>query len=374
MKFTIQRDSILKPLQFAAGVVEKRQTMPILSNVLVDVQQDGIILTGSDTEVEMIGRCSEGLEVQTPGRATIPARKFLDICKSLPEGSSITVELDKTQALVTSGKSKFFLATIDAKEYPNLDHQESTNKLKLPQNSLKLLAQRTYFAMAQQDVRYYLNGMLLEINDQGIRAVATDGHRLAMNSMKCPQTGLNISALIPRKAVIELMRLLDDSESELDISISPNHIRAENEEFTFTSKLLEGNYPNYESVIPKNGDKSIVMDKDILRQSLFRASILTGDKYRGVQVNLDDNIIRIRANNPEQEQAYEEISIDYNHEQLELGLNVDYLIDILNTISDQTVRLTFSNNNTGVLIDETVKIDGGKDGCESVFVVMPIRL
>lgn len=368
MKFTVQREALLTPLQFATGVVEKRQTMPVLSNILLDVQSDAISITGSDLEVELIGRCTSDLDVKTPGRITVPARKLCDICKGLPSAAIIEIELDNTRLRVRSGKSKFSLSTISPEEFPVLEHQKDTNDFKLQQKDIKLLSQRTHFAMAQQDVRYYLNGMLLEINNEHIRTVATDGHRLAINTIKAPHENLNISALIPRKAVTELMRLLEDSDTELNISVSTNHICAYNDDFTFTSKLLEGNYPSYDRVLPKDGDKVLNLDKDHVRQSLYRASILSNEKYRGIRVQLDNNAMRIQANNPEQEEAYEEMAIVYPHEAVELGFNVDYLIDVLNTLSNDTVNMTFSDNNGGVLIDETV------DNCESLFLVMPMRL
>lgn len=368
MKFAVQREALLKPLQFAAGVVEKRQTMPILSNVLLDVQNDCVTITGSDLEVELIGRCDQNITITEPGKITVPGRKFFDICKSLPAEATIEVELNNTQLRVKSGRSQFSLSTMPPDEYPALEHADSTNDFKLSQRDIKLLAQRTHFAMAQQDVRYYLNGMLLEITGNHIRTVATDGHRLAINTIKKPHDNLNISALIPRKAVLELMHLLDDTETELNISISPNHIRANNEEFTFTSKLLEGNYPSYERVLPQNGDKIICMEKDHLKSSLFRASILSNEKYRGIRVELDTDVMRLQANNPEQEEAYEEVSIVYPHDAMEFGFNVDYLIDVLNTLTDSSVKMVFTNSDHGVLIEETI------GDCDSLFLVMPMRL
>lgn len=368
MKFSVSREAFLKPLQFAADVVEKRQTMAVLSNVLLDVAQDVVTITGSDTEVELIGRCIDDLEVEQTGKITVPARKLCDIFRNLPNGATVKLQLDGNRLIVKSGKSQFSLSTISANEYPASEQQDETNNFKLFEKDIKLLAQRTHFAMAQQDVRYYLNGMLLEITPDHIRTVATDGHRLAVNTIKKAHDNLNISVLIPRKAVQELLRLLDDSEDELHISVSPNTIRAENEDFTFTSKLLEGNYPSYDRVIPKNGDKIIELDRDQIKQSFSRASILSNEKYRGIRMELDNNLMRIQANNPEQEEAHEEISITYPHQAIELGFNVDYIIDVLNTLKDNVVKMIFTNNESGLLIEENL------ENCDSLFLVMPMRL
>lgn len=368
MKFAVQREALLKPLQFATGVVEKRQTMAVLSNVLLDVHDNHLTITGSDLEVELIGRCDYDLQVSTPGSITVPGRKFFDICKNLPSQAPIEVEQKGTRLIIKSGKSQFSLSTITPDEYPALEIQEDANNFTLQQKDIKLLAQRTHFAMAQQDVRYYLNGMLLEITKDHIRTVATDGHRLAINTINKPHDNLNISALIPRKAVLELLRLLEDTETELNISISPNHIRAYNDEFVFTSKLLEGNYPSYDRVLPKNGDKIICLERDQLKQTLLRASILSNEKYRGIRFELKDNTLRIQANNPEQEEADEELNIVYPHDPMEFGFNVDYIIDVLNTLSDDDVKMVFTNSDHGMLIEESIK------DCDSVFLVMPMRL
>lgn len=368
MKFSVTREAFLKPLQFAADVVEKRQTMAVLSNVLLDVQQDVITMTGSDTEVELVGRCVADIDVFETGRITVPAKKFADIFRCLPAGVKVAVALEGNRLIIKSGKSKFSLSTVPASEYPTFKHDDEAENFKLQEKDIKLLAKRTYFAMAQQDVRYYLNGMLLEINSDHIRTVATDGHRLAVNTIKKPHDNLNISALIPRKAVLELIRLLEDTEEELNISVSSNSIRAHNNEFTFTSKLLEGNYPSYDRVIPKNGDKIIVLNRDHIKQAFNRASILSNEKFRGIRVELDNNAMRIDANNQEQEEAHEEISIDYPYAPLELGFNVDYIIDVLDTLTGDEVKMIFTNNESGVLIEENF------GPCESLFLVMPLRL
>jgi len=368
MKFTIQRDELLKPLQMASGVVEKRQTMPILSNVLIDADGDSITITGSDLEVELVGKNKLSEPVASGGRITVPGRKLLDICRSLPEQTSIEIQIDKNQMTMNALKSRFTLSTRPAEDYPNLETDTAITELNMPQNILLRLIQRTHFAMATQDVRHYLNGMQLEVSANEIRAVATDGHRLAKNSSPLANNQIDFQALIPRKGVSELMRLLTDSEDEVALSLSGNHIRAKTDEFTFTSKLIDATFPSYERVIPKHGDKNIDLDRDSFKRCLSRASILANEKYRSIRMLLDNNALRIEANNPEQEEAHEEIAINYTHSKIELGFNVDYLIDVLNAINNDNVIMTFSDSDHGVLIEESL------ENLNSTYVVMPMRL
>ncbi len=365
MKFAIQREQLLKPLQLVSGVVEKRQTIPILSNILLEIEDSTLTLTGSDLEVELIGRCTLDTPVEAPGSITVPCRKLFDICRSLPNESLIEFKLDKDRMIVLSGKSRFTLATLPAEDYPKLLISGDATSFKLSQGDFKHLLQRTHFAMGLQDVRLYLNGMLLEVTPQSIRTVATDGHRLAMATLNEAEVGdSSITALIPRKGVLELLRLLEDNNAPIQVSVSSNHIRAQTDQFTFSSKLIDCNFPNYERVIPKQGDKNINLERDIFKSSLQRTAILSNEKFRGVKVLLDTHLIRIEANNPEQEEAHEELPVHYEHDKLEMGFNVDYLIDVLNSLTEDNVKLTFSDGEQGVLIEEA----------NCLYVVMPMRL
>lgn len=365
MKFAIQREQLLKPLQLVSGVVEKRQTIPILSNILLEIDDSTLTLTGSDLEVELIGRCHLETPAKTPGKITVPCKKLFDICRSLPNESVIELQLDKERMTLSSGKSRFTLATLPAEDYPKLQISGDATRFKLSQADFKHLIQRTHFAMGLQDVRLYLNGMLLEVTPQSIRTVATDGHRLAMATLNESDVGeSNITALIPRKGVLELLRLLDETDTEIQVSVSSNHICAETNQFTFTSKLIDCNFPNYERVIPKQGDKNIHLVRDTFKSSLQRTAILSNEKFRGVKVLLDTHLIRLEANNPEQEEAHEELPIEYEHGKLEMGFNVDYLIDVLNSLTEDTVKMTFSDGEQGVLIEEA----------NCLYVVMPMRL
>ncbi|OHC41612.1 MAG: DNA polymerase III subunit beta, partial [Pseudomonadales bacterium RIFCSPLOWO2_02_FULL_63_210] len=325
MHFTIQREALLKPLQLVAGVVERRQTLPVLSNVLLVVEGQQLSLTGTDLEVELVGRVSLD-EPAEPGEITVPARKLMDICKSLPNDALIDIRVDDQKLLVKAGRSRFSLSTLPANDFPTVEEGPGSLTLSLSQSRLRRLIERTSFAMAQQDVRYYLNGMLLEVQTGILRAVATDGHRLAMCSMaaEIEQTERH-QVIVPRKGILELARLLTEQDANVSIILGQHHIRATTGEFTFTSKLVDGKFPDYERVLPRGGDKLVVADRQGLREAFSRTAILSNEKYRGIRLQLASGLLKIQANNPEQEEAEEEIAVDYNGNQLEIGFNVSYL-------------------------------------------------
>ncbi|WP_136065004.1 DNA polymerase III subunit beta [Modicisalibacter radicis] len=367
MKFSISREALLRPLSLVAGVVERRQTLPVLSNVLIEVQDTQLALTGTDLEVELIGRIEPG-QVDEPGSATVPARKLMDICKSLPEQAEISFALEEGRAILRSGRSRFTLSTLPVAEFPNIEDSQASQELTLPRGTLKQLIDATSFAMAQQDVRYYLNGMLLELGHNLVRTVATDGHRLAM----CTRSAeVNVEPtqklIVPRKGILELVRLLDGSDEPVELTLGSNHIRAHTGSFTFTSKLVDGKFPDYERVIPRGGDKVFIADRAELRQVLSRTSILSNEKYRGVRLNLEAGNLRVLANNPEQEEAEENVAIDYDGNALEIGFNVGYLIDVLNALDEDRMQMTLSDSNSSAIMEEP----GGGD---ALYVVMPMRL
>ncbi len=368
MKLKLQRDELLIPLQLAIGVVERRQTLAILANVLLRFDKGELSVTGTDLEVELIGHTTMQANHDITAEITVPGRKLLDICKSLNPDVELTLEFDKDRLLIRSGRSRYSLATLPVDEFPTIQADPSTVELVIPQADLHYLIQRTHFAMAQQDVRYYLNGMLLEVKGGNIRTVATDGHRLALNSVQFADSAANTQALLPYKGVHELLRLLSTCATDIKVGVSANHMRVESANFIFTSKLIDGSFPSYDRVVPKNSDKHISMDRHNLKQTLQRASVLTNEKFRGVRFHLENDLLQIQANNPEQEEAEEEMSIDYQGGTCQLGFNVDYIIDVLNTISNDTVVLSFTDNETGVLVQEQT------DKSYSAFVIMPLRL
>lgn len=367
MKFTISRDALLKPLNLVAGVVERRQTLPILANVLMELDGDRLALTGTDLEVELVGRVQLASAGES-GEVTVPARKLVDICKSLPEGSDIQFTAQDSKVTVKSGRSRFTLATLPAREFPNVEDSMGTHQFTVKQGQLKRLIDRTSFAMAQQDVRYYLNGMLWEIKDKLLRVVATDGHRLAMCTLpgKIDATD-DTQVILPRKGVLELARLLLQDEANISIVIGSNHIRATTDDFTFTSKLVDGKFPDYQRVLPRSPDKIVLGSRLELRQAFTRAAILSNEKYRGVRLKVTKGSLDIVANNPEQEEAEEAVAVDYEGEALEVGFNVSYLLDVLGVLSGEQVKLSLSDPNSSALLEES-------DVGDSLYVVMPMRL
>ena len=349
MKFSISRDALLKPLNLVAGVVERRQTLPILSNVLMVLEGDQLSLTGTDLEVELVGRVALPSPVSAPGEVTVPARKLVDICKSLPEGSEIQFTVEDGKVTVRSGRSRFTLSTLPAREFPAVEEGVGTHRFTVKQGQLRRLIDRTAFAMAQQDVRYYLNGMLLELKGGRLRVVATDGHRLAMCTLPSPvPVDEDTQVILPRKGVLELSRLLLEEDQDIAMVLGSNHLRATTDGFTFTSKLVDGKFPDYERV-------------------LTRTAILSNEKYRGVRLKVAPDVIEIVANNPEQEQAEEQVSVDYQGDSVEIGFNVSYLLDVLGVLSGEQVKLSLSDPNSSALLEES------EDG-DSLYVVMPMRL
>lgn len=367
MQFSISRESILKPLQLAAGVVERRHTLPVLANVLLTLENDQLSITGTDLEVELVGRVDVEPGSQG-GEVTVPARKLMDICKSLSDDTMLEFRQEGEKLTLKSGRSRYTLATLPASEFPGTEEEPGTFELSIGSGELKDLLDGTGFAMAQQDVRYYLNGMLFELTPDYLRVVATDGHRLAMETRQMG-TGASetLQIILPRKGVMELGRLLSDGDGELAIVFGDSHIRARMRDFTFTSKLVDGKFPDYNRVLPKGGDKVVTGDKHTLRQAFNRASILSNEKYRGVHLVLVESELKILANNPEQEEAEEVVAVDYQGEGLEVGFNVVYLVDVLNALDSEQVRITLSDANSSALLE-------GVDDTDALYVVMPMRL
>lgn len=369
MKFSVSKDELIKPLNLVAGVVERRQTLPILSNVLLSLEGQNLSLTGTDLEVELVGRLSVAGEMD--GDITVPARKLVDICKSLPDGADIEFSVDDGRALVKAGRSRFTLSTLPASEFPTVEADVGDIELSLSQSLVRSMIDRTAFAMAQQDVRYYLNGMYVELAAGRLRFVATDGHRLALCTGPDAVEAADTAVIVPRKGILELSRLLD-GDGSVSLVMGSNHVRAVTEQFTFTSKLVDGKFPDYERVLPKSPDKSVSGDRLELKQAFTRTAILSNEKYRGVRLSLTAGALEITANNPEQEQAEESLSVDYAGDSLEVGFNVSYLLDVLGVLSGETVRMSLSDSANSALIEEGGGAAAGT--AEALYVVMPMRL
>ncbi len=368
MQFTILRETLLKPLQLVAGVVERRHTLPVLNNVLLSLHEGQLALTGTDLEVELVGRTQVDDEVQA-GDITVPARKFLDIVKSLPDGAKVNFSVENQKVTIKSGRSRFTLTSLPASEFPAVEDGPNTLAFALQQRQLKRLIDAVSFSMAQQDVRYYLNGMLLEISPEFVRTVATDGHRLALCTLNIANEGAAArQAILPRKGVMELVRFLNDSENPVNITLGSNHLRAQTEEFTFTTKLVDGKFPDYERVLPKGGSNFIQAGRHDLRHAFGRAAILSNEKYRGVRLMLEVGQLTLVANNPEQEEAEEVVTIDYDGAPFEIGFNVNYLVDVLNALASDTVRISLADANSSALVESA------DSSADAVYVVMPMRL
>jgi DNA polymerase-3 subunit beta len=365
MKLSAARDLLSKPLQAVMGVVERRQTMPILSNVRLVAEDGRLSVTATDLEVELVAHAE--VNIESPGAITVSGRKLLDICGALPEGSEIDISLAGDKLTVKSGRSKFTLATLPADEFPTVEDIQAGQLIEIDQEALKRLIDRTCFSMAQQDVRYYLNGMLLATGGQHLRAVATDGHRLALCELELAGEALEErQVIVPRKGVLELQKLMT-GEGALKIELGSNHIRIQLEHILFTSKLIDGRFPEYERVIPKESSNLVTANREALRDALKRMKILSNEKFHGIRLMIRDSGVTMRAHNPEQEEAEEELDVGYSGEDIEIGFNVKYLLDALDATQSEEVTLSVQDSGSSCLIREPGKED-------SKFVVMPMRL
>ncbi len=365
MKITTNRENLLKPLQMVGGVVERRQTLPILANILINAENGKLTVTATDLEVEL--RTTIGVEASAESDFTLPARKLIDICRALPDEAKIDIEVEGERAVIRTGKSRFTLGVLPAQDYPNMEPTSTVHTFSITEGTLKGLIEKTHFAMAQQDVRYYLNGMLLEQDGNTIRTVATDGHRLALSEEKLEGEKQVFQVILPRKAVLELARMLTDSDQELTVEVGTNHVRIRIGDTVFTSKLIDGKFPDYQKVMPVDTDKEVIADREQMRQALQRTSILSNEKYRGIRFKFKPDALELLAHNPEQEEAEEELEVAYKGEELAIGFNVGYLIEVFSVIPSKEVRMSLRDENSSCLIEAA-------DGGGSRYVVMPMRL
>ncbi len=366
MRFHIQRETLFEQLQAVIGVVEKRQTMPILSHFLLQAEENQLRVTGTDLELELVA--STPLIADETGGCAVPARKLFDICRSLPEGADLSLELREQRLTVRSGRSRFALATLPADQFPQVEEIGEGSSFIFQKQIFKSLIERTHFAMAHQDVRYFLNGLLLDVRKDRLRAVATDGHRLALCDARVPlDVGEAFQIIVPRKAITELQRLLGEEEDTIDVTITPNHLQITVDHVSFTTKLIDGRFPDYERVIPKRCTKRLSADRETVRRALSRAAILSNEKFRGVRLQLDDGRLKLWAHNPEQEEAEEELDVNYSGGSIEIGFNVAYLLDALAAMEAETFVLSLNTDEDSGLLTE----EGSED---SLYVIMPMRL
>ncbi|PKO84625.1 MAG: DNA polymerase III subunit beta [Betaproteobacteria bacterium HGW-Betaproteobacteria-11] len=360
------RDQLLLPLQSVCGIVEKRHTLPILSNVLIQKTGEELKLLATDIEIQ-ITTCALGPKGEDSA-ITVGARKLQDILRSLPEAAEVSLSLDEKRMQLKAGKSRFNLQTLPAEDFPRMatSNAQST-RLVVSQKQMKRLLALVQYAMAQQDIRYYLNGLLLVAKGNELRVVTTDGHRLAYVAEKLPETPAPIEVILPRKTVLELSRQLNDSEDPLEITLTPTQACFNFNQIELVSKLIDGKFPDYERVIPQHHEKIIKLAREQLLRSLQRVAILTNEKFRGVRLLLGAGSLKIISSNAEQEEAQEEIEIDYNGEPLDIGFNVSYLLDILNNVPQENIELHLADANSSALF-----ILPGHDAFK--YVVMPMRI
>jgi DNA polymerase III subunit beta len=365
MKLTAAREDLLAPLQSVIGVVERRQTMPVLANVLLAARENRLSVTGTDLEVELVATCT--VSVQQPGDITVPGRKLLDIFRSLPEKVSVTLSTEGERVSVRAGRSRFTLSSLPASEFPLVEEINAQQTLTMPQGEFRRLIDKTHFSMAQQDVRYYLNGLLLETDGKALRAVATDGHRLALCETELSgKARTSQQVIVPRKGVLELQRILG-TESNIELAVGTNHVRAQIGDIRFTSKLIDGRFPEYARVIPSSPPKTVEADRESLRQALQRTAILSNEKYRGIRLTARPDLLTLQAHNPEQEEAEDQVEVSYKGEEVEIGFNVNYLLDALSAIEGDKVEIGLTDSNSSCLIHAPGTV-------HTRYVVMPMRL
>lgn len=367
----INRDTLLKPLQSVIGIVERKHTLPILSNVLIEKKQDHLTLVTTDLEIQISAQIIlEDSEQEFA--VTASARKLQDICRAFDEDTTLTLDRDEAKIQVKAGKSKFSLQTLPAEDFPKINViSDSANIINIPQGNLKLLLDRVQYAMAQQDIRYYLNGLLLIVDSDGIKMVATDGHRLALVMQASlngdPNSAIHQEVILPRKSVVELVKLLNDSEEPVSIEIGQNQVRFTFSNIVMVSKIVEGKFPDYTKVVPNNYQNHITINRNLLLHALQRVSILSNEKFSGVRLVLTQNSLRILCNNNEQEEAQEELEIEYNGLPLDIGFNVRYLLDVLNNLIDEKIICSFGDVNSSALITRP-------ENSDFKYVVMPMRI
>jgi len=368
MNINIQKETLEQPLSQIIGVVEKRQTLPILGNVYLELNDNELTLIGSDLETEITTRVNN-VDGEN-GKTTVSARKLFDICRSLPKESSLSLIVeDNNKMTVKAGKSRFTLQTLSAVDYPRLEETQWKHELSLSQLQLNNLLTKTSFSMAQQDVRYFLNGLLIEIRNNQILSVATDGHRLAKTQIATDSLGIDlVQSIVPRKAVLEISKFLDATSDEaVTVKLNASHISIQSGNFMFISKLIDGRFPDYEKVIPANLDKNILINRANLIEILSRAAILSNEKFRGVSLNVEQNTLKVQSHNPDQEHAKDEMEIDYQGESIEIGFNVNYLLEALKACDSEEISLGLLDPNTSCTFHAA-------ESSDTLYLIMPMRL
>ena len=362
-----KRDAILEPLSAVSGIIERRHTLPILSNVLIESGRDGLGFLATDIEIQITARASIG-EHGEARAVTVGARKLVDILRALPEAAEVTLQQQDKRLLVRAGKSRFSLQTLPAEDFPRLASPSGdAARFELPQKALRHLLSTVQYAMAQQDIRYYLNGLLMVVEDKQLKLVATDGHRLAYAATGLESALPRQEVIVPRKTVIELGKLLSDGDGPIQVELSTAQAAFRFGGIELISKLVDGKFPDYARVIPTQHQNTLRVEREILRQALLRAAILSNEKFRGVRWVLTDSSLKIVSSNAEQEEAQEELDVEYKGEALDIGFNVNYLLDVLNNVSGAEVECLFGDASSSTLFQFSSEP-------EFRYVVMPMRI
>ena len=359
------RDALLKPLQVVSGIVERRQTLPILANILVRKDGERVSFTATDLEIQIQTSADIGAG-KDAAATTVAARKLVDILRALPE-ADVALSLSNKKMAIASGKSRFNLQTLAAEEFPTVAQADFTADFTLPASTFKYLLSMVHFAMAQQDIRYYLNGMLLVVDGTTVRAVATDGHRLALCEVTKDGASNKIEAIIPRKTVLELSRLLPDSDDPVRVQMAANQVKFSFGDIELVSKLVEGKFPDYQRVLPAANTKVFAIGREDLMHALQRAAILTTDKFKGVRMVLGAGSLKITSTNADQEDAQDELEIDYADDGLDIGFNVNYLLDVLANLKNEQISFSLGDALGSALITMP-------DSEKFKYVVMPMRI
>ncbi len=367
VKIKATNQALLAPLQHVTGIVERRHTLPILSNVLIQAHGGAVDFVATDLEVQITARVVlEGNPAE--GSVTVAARKLHEILRSLPDDAEIALDAKENRLAVRAGKSRFNLQTLAAADFPRMvESRDAARTLTLPQKALKHALGLVQFAMAVQDIRYYLNGVLFSVEKNTLRVVATDGHRLSFAAETLDREHDGIEAILPRKTVLELIKLLGDGEDPVTLAIGSNQVRFTFGAIEIVSKIVEGKFPDYLKVIPTTHRNKVVLDRATLAQSLNRAAILSNEKIRGVRLVFTKNALSIICTNNEQEEAEEGLSIEYDGDPIDIGFNISYLLDVLNHVDADTVTVTMGDSNSSALVE----IPGNDD---FKYVVMPMRI
>lgn len=367
LDLTLSKEQILSPLLTVAGAVDKKQSLAILSNILLRFSNNQLLLTATDLEMEITARVSCESS-QAPSQITVPAKKFVDIIRSLDDESSPTISLKSGTVIIKSGRSQFKLATLPADDFPSSETESNEVEFSVPRTSFMHLLQSTHFAMSQHDVRVFLNGLLIELDAQSITSVATDGHRMAICKLPYERAFSHQRFLLPKRGVQEMLRLLQNvNEEEISIAAGKTHFKLSTKEYTFQSRLIDARFPPYAKAIPRNQNKFVLIDRDLLKRSLSRIAILAHEKSKAVMLHMQRGTLTLIANNQEQEEAMESLEAHTEGNDIKIGINAGYLLDVLNSVAEGLVRISMSSTDSSILV-ESLQDE------QYQYIIMPMKL